>query len=384
MPDISNQTTYLGLESIKNLKKELSIISPKKIFLLRGKGSYHACGAKDVIEDLLTNLDIAWIEWFDFQENPKIEDVYVGVKLLDESKADVILAIGGGSVIDMSKLVRFAYSYNGDLTSNDFYKAKALIPLFALPTTSGTGCETTPFAVCYKNNAKYSIAHKDIQPDYAIIYPPFTYSNSPYLTACTGFDALAQAIEAYWNVNATEESDKFAEEAINLLWSNLPIAVNAPTPEIRNQMAIGAYLAGKAISITKTTAPHAFSYAFTTYCGYPHGHAVALTFPFFFDLNVITANVNWDNFSNKLSYSSYISKMKKLLSLLEIEEGNKMSSIQNYLQKIGLTVFNGKTEQIGNLTSKVNIQRLNNNPFVVNTMTIKRLNCFLANTQKHI
>ena len=118
----------------------------------------------------------------------------------------------------------------------------------------------------------------------AVVYPQFTYQNDAYLTACTGFDALAQAIESYWAKGATNESRDYSVRAIGLLWKQLPQLIQSPTKELRNQVAEGAYWAGRAINISTTTAPHAFSYVFTSKYGYPHGHAVAFTFPFFMKL----------------------------------------------------------------------------------------------------
>lgn len=359
-----SQKAFIGKDSIAEMQDYIHTLSPRKVFLLRGKRSYEICGAKDIMEDVFRYEDLAVSEWCDFQDNPKLEDVEKGLRLLRESEADMIISVGGGSVLDMAKLIRFANSYNGELTGKDFEKTEELLPLIAIPTTSGTGCEATPFAVCYKNKFKYSVAHPDMLPDIAVVYPPFTYRNSPYLTACTGFDALAQATEAYWNVNATTESDRYAEEAISLLWKNINKAVNSPSDDVRDAMSIGAYLAGKAISITKTTAPHAFSYAFTTYCGYPHGHAVALTFPFFFYLNVCQYQ---DHLQEGIEETFYRIKMKTLLSIYNVEATKEgMKRLIDYIDKIGLNNNGYNDIEIQRLLSKVNIQRLENNPVILN------------------
>lgn len=376
---MTNKKTFIGYNSIAEMQRYIHTLSPKKVFLLRGKGSYIACGAMDIMEEILATEKLQSSEWFDFLENPKIEDVKVGVELLKESQADIIIAIGGGSVIDMAKLVRFSYSYEGELTSNFFTKKQDLLPFIALPTTSGTGCEATPFAVCYKDKVKYSVAHEDMLPDIAAIYPPFTYDNSSYLTACTGFDALAQATEAYWNINATTESDRYSEEAISLLWKNIYEAVNKPTEQVRDAMCKGAYLAGKAIAITKTTAPHAFSYAFTTYCDYPHGHAVALTFPFFFDLNVC-------RFKGRLKCciqeEYYELKMQKLRGLFGVEADTALNKVQTLIENIGLHNRGCKDNSLHALLSLVNIQRLDNNPCVIDEGLMYELERYM-NIQIH-
>ena len=177
--------------------------------------------------------------------------------------------------------------------------------------------------------------HTDILPDVAIVYPPFTYNNPKYLTACTGFDALAQGIESYWNVNATEESDEYAKRAIQLLWPNLPVAVNAPTKQARDKVSEGSYWAGRAINITKTTAPHAFSYPFTTYYGYPHGHAVALTFPFFMQYNCMVRN---SKLQCSLNVDAYNEKIKILCDLLSFSFMTTYGDMVKYIMKLGLSL----------------------------------------------
>lgn len=346
-----NQQSFVGISSIEKFFFLLREYNPHHIFLVRGKKSYDICGAKNIINRLLAILHCDITEFYDFEENPKIEDLEKGLSLLRQNPSSIIIGIGGGSVLDMSKLLRFFYSYSGDMTGQEFKKECNLLPLIVLPTTAGTGSEATHFSVLYKDNVKYSIEHEDILPDVAIVYPPFTYNNPQYLTACTGFDALAQGIEAYWNVNATEESDKYAKRAIELLWSNLPIAVNSPTNEVRNKISEGSYWAGCAINVTKTTAPHAFSYPLTTNYGYPHGHAVALTFPFFFNLNL-----NLNRLKSGIDIELYKSKIEYLRGICTIP-------IKDYINHLlFLSPREADYLDIQLIVRSVNIQRLNNNP----------------------
>lgn len=350
------QQVYLGQSSIGKLPLIFQKVNPKRIFLVRGKDSYTISGARSILASIFLEQSYIITEFCDFEKNPKIEDVISGLALLKKNQYDLILAIGGGSVLDMAKLIRFFYSYSGNITG-PFRKEKDMLPLIVLPTTAGTGSETTHFAVLYKENVKYSVSHNEILPDIAIIDPIFTYNNSKYLTACTGFDALSQALEAYWNVNATIDSDRYAEKAIRLLIKNLPLVVNHPTCDLRNKMVEGAYWAGRAINLAKTTAPHAFSYSFTTYCGYPHGHAVALTFPFFFRLNttensLLALNVDEKKYKQKMDY------------LNEVLECN--INWDSYLNNLGLFRYKPiKDVDTSFLLDQVNIERLTNNPVIV-------------------
>lgn len=339
------QIAYVGEDSIKELVPILKQYSPSSIFVVRGKDSYNVCGARDIVDQIKTELNCTCSSFFDFSENPKYEDVLVGIDLLSRSNANIIIAIGGGSVLDMAKLIRFFSSYEGSIENGVYLKKANVIPLIALPTTAGTGAETTHFAVVYKNKVKYSVEHEYVLPDYAIVYPQLTYKNSAYLTACAGFDALAQAIEAYWNKNATEESDMFAKKAINMLWSNLPIAVNAPNNNVRNLVSEGAYWAGRAINITKTTAPHAFSYPFTSYYGYPHGHALALVFPYIAAYNL----------------SEYARK-DDIFAMIDCPNDDVENYFKEYIRIIGLDMRREDDIDLELIISNINIDRLKNNP----------------------
>ncbi|MDR2407074.1 MAG: phosphonoacetaldehyde reductase [Bacteroidales bacterium] len=348
------QRVFTGESAIEYFYSILDEISPTNIFLVRGKSSYKTSGAVTVITAAVVRLNCKVTEFYDFCENPRIEDLEKGLSLLSGTNADLIIGTGGGSVMDMSKLIRFFHSYTTVSENTGYIKQKDLLPLINIPTTAGTGSEATHFAVLYKNKMKYSIEHEDILPDVAIVYPPFTYNNPKYLTACTGFDALAQAIEAYWNVNATAESDEYALKATGLLWKNLPKVVNHPSVKTRDIVSEGSYWAGKAINITKTTAPHAFSYPFTIHYGYPHGHAVAMTFPFWADFNISALR------------RLLPAKADILLSTLNINDDNVCSKFVDYINNLSLDLHLAPAISIDSILSNINMERLKNNPGIIN------------------
>ena len=170
------QRCFLGESSIENLLLVLKEFSFSHLFLVRGRNSYETCGAKSIMTAVFSELDCEVTEYFDFEENPKIEDLERGLLLLRKYSCSVIVAVGGGSVLDMAKLLRFFYSYSGEPTSGKFEKEKDLLPLIVHPTTAGTGSEATHFAVLYKNKVKYSVEHNAILPDVAI----YNVSNRNY------------------------------------------------------------------------------------------------------------------------------------------------------------------------------------------------------------
>jgi len=340
-----NQKVYIGKNAIDEWLSNMQTIAPNHCFVVRGHRSFEACGGQEVIEQLqkITNSQIT--EFEDFSVNPKYNEAQVGLEKLLQSNADMIVAIGGGSVLDMSKLIRHMAVEKG-------YP----IPLHAMPTTAGTGAEATHFAVVYIDGEKQSIAADDVLPDVAVVYPPFTYSNSIYQTACAGFDAVAQAIESYWAKGATEESRRYSVRALELLWKQLPQLVQAPTEELRDQVAEGAYWAGRAINISTTTAPHAFSYAFTSHYNYPHGHAVALTFPFFVKLN----------------------GTKELYEMLGFSSIGIIPQMEAYIQSLGLTLTFDSTVDVHSALQEVNLQRLSNNPREVTPGIMAELESYLT------
>jgi alcohol dehydrogenase class IV len=355
------QKVFMGTISQELFQSILLELNTQKIFLVRGKSSYEACGAKRFIESSLLPLKYRIYEYFDFTNNPKMEDIERGLVYLKDSGADIIVAIGGGSVLDTAKLIRFLHSYKGNVTENIFTKQHDLLPLIVLPTTAGTGSEATHFAVVYKDKTKYSVDHDDILPTISIVDPSFTYNNPKYLSACSGFDALAHAIEAWWNINATEESDNYALKAIGLLWKQLPLAVNYKIRADMDAVSQGSYWAGKAINITKTTAPHAMSYAFTAFYDIPHGNAVSLTFPFLFKYNIkFTA----DKYRGNVPLERYKEKMNWLLQFMDISDPDSiMMTFRQFIESIGLLSslqFNKKI-----IIENINSSRMSNNPIEV-------------------
>jgi alcohol dehydrogenase class IV len=262
---------YVLKNSNNELKKLLIEDSPKSIFLVTGNRSYEKSGAKKFIDNLLNGFTVK--RFSDFADNPKIEDVNKGINIFLENSCDYLIAIGGGSVMDMAKLINIGYDKNNieDLTTK---KAEISSPgkkLIAIPTTSGSGSEATHFAVVYVGGEKFSVAHPIYMlPNVVVLNPSLTYSMNSYQTALSGVDAFAQAMESYWSINSTEESKKYSIEALKLIIEHLPLAVKY-NDNSKNIMLHAANLAGKAINIAKTSGAHAISYVLTSKFNIPHG-----------------------------------------------------------------------------------------------------------------
>jgi alcohol dehydrogenase class IV len=339
----------------------------RKIFLVRGKESFKTSGAESILKPFLAGYSVAH---FIYNEpNPKIEDIERGIEIYKTQTPDVVIACGGGSVIDKAKLINFFASVDAkpkDWLDGKRPEAKKNTPLIAIPTTAGSGSEATIFAVLYIGKEKYSIEHESMLPAAAIVDPVFTLNLPPYITASSGMDALSQAIESYWSIHSTEKSKKIAARAIKLVYDNISAAVNAPSQESRLAMAEGAHLAGKAIRLTKTTAVHAISYPMTSYFGVPHGHACGLILPGMFRfVSDIT-----DEDCADLRGKEYVIKTLKEIAILIGEKDNAMVPVRlsHLLHQIGLVAnFNAlgirSKEDIETIISHgFNPQRVRNNP----------------------
>ena len=214
-------------------------------------------------------------EFSDFSPNPKYESVVAGIETYRQHHCNMIIAAGGGSAMDVAKCIKlFAFMnlaencLTQEIVAND-------IPLLAIPTTAGTGSEATRFAVIYYQGNKQSVNHTSCIPEYVLMDPELLATLPMYQRKATMLDALCHAVESFWSVNATEESQKYAAEAIQLVLKEEE-AYLANMPEGNEQMLLAANLAGKAINLTQTTAGHAMAYKLTTLYGLAHGHAVAL------------------------------------------------------------------------------------------------------------
>ena len=359
-----NQKEYFGFGSIRNLKDILKEENPNKIFLVTGKKSYVKSGAKDSILQYLQNYD--FVHFDNFSSIPLLDDVKKGILTFRNEKCDFVIAIGGGSVIDFAKLTNILASQ--DNNHIDYVKhareiEKPCKPLVAIPTTSGSGSEATHFAVVYVKEKKFSVTSCYILPRYSIVDPEFTKSLSPKITAISGIDALCQGIESYWSINSTLLSRSFSKESIKLILHNLLIAVKNPTEETRLSMARASNLAGKAINLTKTTAPHAISYPLTYFFGIPHGHAVSLTLGEFFVFN----SVDKFNATTLNRLDDYPKKFSELLEVIGVADPlSAKQKITKLMLDLDLetkfSMFNITTKDIPLILNNVNIERLDNNP----------------------
>jgi len=371
------QKIYTGYNSHKKIYDILGKFSPKKIFLVTGKKSYFLSGVKKILSKFVNEYE--HIRFFDFEINPKIKDIKRGIDLFNKEKCDYVIGIGGGSVMDIAKSISLLATQKGDL--EEFIKGKVFlkrreIPSMMIPTTSGTGSESTHFCVVYINKTKYSLAHNSLLPDFVILDPVFTENLPPYITACTSMDALCQAIESFWSTNSTEESRIYSKQAIELIMTNIIKNVNNPDMISRKKMLIASNLAGRAINIAKTTAAHSVSYPITSYFDVPHGHAVALTLPYFVEFN---NNVSLENLQDNRGIEFIKDRMSELFITLNVKTADKAKDkLLSIMEENNLET---KLSKLGINRDNINIiigkgfdpQRMKNNPRLVSERDLRVL-----------
>ena len=357
-------------ENINAINEWLNNNKVSKIFLLSDKKSFEFSGSETYLQPILSQKK--HVHYSGFSENPKIEDVFKGIGILKKENCDCCIGVGGGSVIDMAKLI--CYLKNEEIKKipstvrKKYPTLKRKIPLCIIPTTAGSGAESTHFAVVYINSEKHSLAHSTILPDLVNLNPLLSYSMSPYLKSITGLDALAHGIESFWSKDATLKSLEYSAHAIKLVWNNLKKSVLDNSFTAHENVVMGSNIAGKAINIAKTTASHAFSYYFTSHHNIKHGHAVALTLGKVFQFN-------FDKMKN--SNSGIKRRFNDLNDLLHFN-GNPMMVIERFISDLNIELDYSKLninikDELPKIIKEINVERLNNNPFKVEESDVETI-----------
>ena len=339
----------------------------RKVFLVCGRSYYTLCICKDI-----ERIGIPLVVFSDFSPNPKYEEVEKGVGIFQHEGCDSILAVGGGSAIDVAKCIKlFCRMDQTKLYMQQEYKDTG-IRLFAVPTTAGTGSESTRYAVIYYQGEKQSITNESIIPDIAILEPKVLRSLPLYQKKCTMLDALCQGIESWWSVNSTEESRQYSEVAVRTIMKWWYEYIFEGTDDSAKHIMDAANYAGRAINITQTTAPHAFSYKLSSLYGIPHGHAVAVCLPEIWRYMICNMDLCIDHRGSdfiRAVFYDIASAMACQSSEAAIELFYKIM-FEMDLHKPQCT---HREEEIKTLTASVNPIRLKNNPMKIDTQTILKL-----------
>jgi len=358
--------TQIGDGAIDFVAEALDELDARKVFLVVDREAYACSGAAQAVESALAHRGVTRFDRF--HSNPLLSDVEEGLKHCRADRFDTILAIGGGSAVDMGKMLSiFARQEDTPRTilRDGGCMEHPALPMVAVPTTAGTGSEATHFAAVWNNHAKFSVAHASMLPDYAAVDPRLTYSLPPEITASTGLDALCQAVESLWSVGATQQSCDFALRAVELIMAHLQDAVHRPTPAARRAMSEAAHLSGRAINISKTTASHAISYTLTAHFGVPHGMAAAMTLAPMLAYNAEVSDRDCLDPRGPAQCCERIHHLITLLGCADVEEAQ--ARLVDLLEEVGCPrrlseIGIRDRQQRRFVAERVNQERLANNP----------------------
>ena len=363
------------INGIAQLPAILKEVGCKKLFLVVDS-SYPFLNIKDAIEALPVKERVMFS---DFTPNPLYEQVCNGIELLKSSNCDTILAVGGGSAIDVAKCIKLAVLADEGkaaiippLVSTRVACDGAKLPFIAIPTTAGTGSESTHNAVMYYEGAKQTVTNDGVLPDFAILEPSVLKTLPLYQKKCTMMDALCQGIESWWSVNSTEESYEYSRKTIELIMANWRKYIFENDDEAAKQIMLAANYGGRAINITQTTAAHAFSYKITSLYKLPHGHAVAVCLP---EIWVYMLG-NMDKCIDTRG-QEYLSGVFAQISNAMSSENANQAILTFREMMIDMDLNNpesvNRVDELKILSTSVNPVRLKNNPIALDEPTIHAL-----------
>ncbi len=275
--------TQFGPDILKRLPE---VVGPRKAVLVTTPGST-ARGTTARIEQLLGRSLEEVVDTV--TPNPTFEDIEATLNKLGSTAYDILIALGGGSVIDTTKALAAAKAVGqADWVSAHlkdgapFPERFRPVPFIAIPTTAGTGSEVTMWATIWDMQAKkkYSLSHRRLYPESALLDPGLTLSLSKNETLTGGLDALSHAMESLWNRNTNPVSELFARKAIAMIFTVLPgLRQDPANQKLRATMLRASAFAGLAFSNTRTAIAHSLSYPLTAHFGLAHGLACALPLP---------------------------------------------------------------------------------------------------------
>lgn len=317
-----------------------SFIKKKKInniLVITGKKSFNISGFKDlkIFKEFNSKMTI----FYKKNSIPDSKELEFLIKKMNNINPDLIIALGGGCVLDYAKLANGLH--NVKKLENNIKKNKIKIyskktKILAIPSTAGSGAEVTKFAVIYIKNIKYSVEHNLLKPDFYSLIPKLVIKSSKIVRVSAAFDAIAQASESIFSKKANSYSLRYASKSLHYSIQNFLDFVNKPNIFNSERMLKAANFSGMAINIAKTNTPHALSYFFTSRFKIPHGIAVSIFF-----IEVINFYYLVGKNNNNLDMLKRFNLFFQLINVKNILEFERLfnnfflkSGIKKYLKKI--------------------------------------------------
>jgi alcohol dehydrogenase len=295
-------------------------------------------GRKRLGNDILFGTEIHaskhyWVD--DVLENPDLKNLQKQINKIQDFQFEAVVAIGGGSVLDTGKVLALALSAECKSKSlltlieeASHFPYGVSLPLYALPTTAGTGSEVTPFATVWdkEKKRKLSLSGPSVFPNFAFVDYELTHSLPAETTLHSGLDSINQALESICSKNSTPLSEIYAQRSLLLGLNALPVLMdNLKDTNSRCSISESSLLAGLAISQTRTGLCHSISYPLTTHFGIPHGLAVAFTMPFMLKHNLTKEDRRFERLASVLNPNSEFCSTELVENFVQLNKRFKVA-----------------------------------------------------------
>lgn len=281
-------------------------------------------GVTDCLRELLADREV--VIYDEVKPNPDVNDIIGQYTSISNKAVEAVLGLGGGSVMDTAKAMRFLLAAQEDVCLLSHLEQGIPLPfvtplqMLAVPTTAGTGSEVTPFATLWDHRRakKYSLSTSNLHPTMTVVDPKLTLNMPREVTVSSGLDALSHALEALWNRNAGPITHSYSIRAIANIFQALPRVLAEPDNlEQRTVMMEASLLAGLAISVTRTALAHSISYPITAHYGVPHGLACGFPLPQVMMFNATVDDGRITKAAHELGYPSIKAFQEGLVELFQ-------------------------------------------------------------------
>lgn len=336
------QTIRFGVGSLKQLPQILQESGVPHVLLISDRG-LEKIGVVKKVQDIILKAGLACTAYLDVVPNPTVEVVNEATALYKSCGAAGIVALGGGSSMDVGKAVGVLANYGGNITEyeGNFKVPGPIVPMIAIPTTAGTGSEVTASAVITdtSRNYKLSVFSYEILPKYAVLDPELIMTAPASIAASCGVDALIHAIEAYISRNATPFSDAMAEKAMELIGANLRrFVANRQDEEAACAMMLGSTFAGMAFAWARLGNVHAMSHPVSGYFNVPHGVANSILLPNVMAYNALADHGRYEVIYNYIRQGDGpVSRFTPDMLVEELRRLNEQLGIPATLSEVGVT-----------------------------------------------
>lgn len=335
------QNIEFGMGALEKLPKILKESNSNHVFLVSDRG-LEKIGVVDRVKNIIEKAQIKCTTYLDVVPNPTITVVTNATDLYKESGATSIIALGGGSPLDVSKAVGVLSTFGGEITDYEGLNKVPgpIVPIIAIPTTAGTGSEVTASSVITdeKRNYKFSIVSYETIPKYALLDPELIMTAPESIAAACGIDALIHAIEAYLSKQSSPFSDAMAEKAMELIGKNLRNFVkNRGDKEAACGMMIGSNFAGISFAWARLGNVHAMSHPVSAFYHVPHGIANSVLLPTVMEYNSIVDNGRYEKIYNYIKENSgIVNNFKPEMLINELKKLNDDLGIPKSLSELGV------------------------------------------------